>query len=254
MIPAIVQRAIAYMIERGEQGASLAPGDRTRLTQLLLTSARHDREHAKTIARLPLFRALERDGRERWCDLLALRQSVQAEGGERLLTALFPDQSPAEYTPEARIYILDEGERAFLGDILELSFRQPRRRVGARRGLDKLLREGPSLLRNRDLFALLRPSRHPLPDAALTVEERVFLVQLRAQLDNCDVAMCEGTGPIRRIGPDHKLLLPRESPRVKTAMIAIAKDPCWIYPALLALFDGRQFPERSRRRWKLLRS
>lgn len=251
LIPKIVAAAIEHMIAVGQQGAALAPADRSRLTRLLLHGARRDREQAKTIARLPLFRGLERDGRERWCDLLALRQSVQEEAGERLLIALFPDQDPAEFAPEARLYVLDESERALLGELLELGFRQPRRRVHGRRGLLKALRELPSQLRGQALFAALRPGGRPIPDATLEHDERTFLIQLRAQLEGCEVAMCTGSGPVRRIGAGpHKLLLPRQSARVKSAVVAVSQDPSWVYPALLALLDGRDFPERARKRWK----
>lgn len=251
LVPKLVEAAVEHMILVGQQSAALAPADRSRLTRLLLHGARRDREQAKTIARLPLFRGLERDGRERWCDLLALRQSVQEEGGERLLIALFPDQDPNEFAPEARLYVLDESERALLGELLELGFRQPRRRVHGRRGLTKLLRELPSLLRGRALFAALRPGGRPIPDGSLEHDERSFLVQLRAQLEGCEVAMCTGSGPVRRIGAGpHKLLLPRQSERVKSAVVAVSQDASWVYPALLALLDGREFPERARRRWK----
>jgi hypothetical protein len=251
LIPQIVEAAVAHMVRLGEQGAALPPADRSRLTRLLLHGARRDREQAKTIARLPLFRGLEPDGRERWCDLLALRQSVQEEAGERLLIALFPDQDPAEFAPEARLFVLDESERALLGELLELGFRQPRRRVLARRGLVRWLQELPSLLRGRALFSALRPGGRPIPDAGLDSEERTFLVQLRAQLEGCEVAMCTGAGPVRRVGPGpHKLLLPRESTHVKSAVVAVSQDPTWVYPALLALLDGRDFPDRARRRWK----
>jgi hypothetical protein len=252
LIPSIIEVAIEYMIRLGSGGAALPTSDRSRLTQLLLHGARRDREQAKTIARLPLFRGLERDGRERWVDLLALRQSVQDEGGERLLTALFPDQDPAEFAADARIYVLDESERALLGELLELGFRQPRRRVEARRGLSRLLREGPSMLRGRSLFGALRPGGRPIPDHSLSPDERGLLVQIRAQLESCEVAICTGTGPVRRIGSGpNKLLLPRESPRVKSAVIAVARDSSWVYPALLALLDGREFPDRARRRWSI---
>lgn len=251
LIPELIEAAIEHMIRVGQRSAALAVADRSRLSRLLLHGARRDREHAKTIAQLPLFRGLERDGRERWYDLLALRQSVQEEAGERLLIALFPDQDPAEYAPEARLFILDESERALLGELLELGFRQPRRRVQARRSLGKRLRELPSLLRGRALFSTLRPGGRPLPDAALDHDERNLLIQLRAQLEGCEVAMCTGRGPVRRLGAGpHKLLLPRESTRVKSAVVAVSRDPSWVYPALLALLDGRDFPERARRRWK----
>jgi hypothetical protein len=251
----IVSAAIEHMIALARDGASLSASDRGRLTQLLLHSARRYREHAKAIARLPLFRGLERDGRERWCDLLALRQSVQDDGGERLLSALFPDQDPAEFAADGRVYILDESERALLGELLELGFRQPRRRVEARRGLARLLREGPSLLRSRDLLLGLRPGGRPLPDAELEPDERSLLVHVRAQLEACEVAMCTGSGPVRRSSvkatPD-RLLLPRDSQQVRAAVRAVARDRAWVYPALLALLDGRTFPERARRRWKLV--
>jgi hypothetical protein len=244
-IPAIVDAVIAWMIRVGHDGARLGPRERSRLTQLLLQGARRDRERAKTIARVPLFRGLERDGRERWCDLLALRQSVQDEGGERLLTALFPDQDPAEFAPEARIFVLDESERALLGELLELGFRQPRRRVGGRRGLARWIHDLPQLVRGRGLFGALRPGGRPIPDAELDPAERLFLFSIRAQLEDAEVHMCTGRGPIRRRG--QHLLLPRGSAKVGAAVIAVATDPVWVYPALLALLEGQEFPERARR-------
>ena len=258
LIPTIVSAAIEHMIAivsgggDGAQGAQvrLEVSERARLTQLLLHAARRDRGHAKTIARLPLFRGLERDGRERWCDLLSLRQSVQEEGGERLLDALFPDQDPAEYAPEGRVYVLDESERALLGELLELGFRQPRRRVEVRRGLARFLREGPRL-RGRELLAGLRPRGRPLSDSDLEPDERHLLAMLRAQMSGCEITMCTGAGPVRRLrGPD-KLMLPRESDRVRAAVVAVGHDTAWVYPALLALLDGHEFPERARRRWSI---
>lgn len=249
IVPVIVSAAIEHMIAIVGEGR-LEASERSRLTQLLLHTARRDRGHAKTIARLPLFRGLERDGRERWSDLLALRQSVQEEGGERLLDALFPDQNPAEFAPEGRVYVLDESERALLGELLDLGFRQPRRRVEARRGLARFLREGPRL-RGRELLAVLYPRGRPLPDGELEPDERHLLGLLRAQMSGCEITMCTGTGPVRRLrGPD-KLLLPRESDRVRAAVRAVGHDAAWVYPALLALLDGREFPDRARRRWSI---
>jgi hypothetical protein len=249
MIPAIVSAAVEHMIALAGEGR-LEANERARLTQLLLHAARRDREQAKTIARLPLFRGLERDGRERWCDLLSLRQSVQEEGGERLLDALFPDQDPSEFTPEGRVYVLDESERALLGELLELGFRQPRRRVESRRGLARLLREGPAL-RGRELLAGLRPHGRPLPDTELEPDERHLLTVLRAQLGGSEITMCTGSGPVRRLRQPDKLLLPRECDRVRAAVRAVGHDAAWVYPALLALLDGHEFPERARRRWSI---
>ncbi len=251
MSDALVEIAVDCMIQLGSEGAALPAGDRSFLTQQLLYAARRRREQAKLIARLPLFRGLERDGRERWFDLLALRQSVHEEGGERLLSAIFPDQDLAEFAPEGRVYVLDESERALLGELLELGFRQPRRRVGQRRGLGRLFRDGLRL-RLRDLFAPLRPGGRPIPDAELDPDERHLLIQLRAQLEHCEVAMCTGSGPVRRrgSGPD-KLLLPRGSAQVRACVQAVALEPGWVYPALLALLEGREFPLRARRRWRL---
>lgn len=251
MLDRIVEVAVDRMIEMGSEGAALAPADRGRLGQQLLQAARKRREQAKRIARLPLFRGLERDGRERWYDLLALRQTVHEEGGERLLTAIFPDQDLADFAPEGRVYVLDESERALLGELLELGFRQPRRRVGRHRRLGELLREGVGV-RLHDLVLGLRPGGRPILDAELDADERHLLVSLRALLDHCEVAMCTGDGPVRRkgSGPD-KLLLPRGSAKVRGAVRALAHDPGWVYPALLALLEGREFPERARRRWRI---
>lgn len=252
LVPQIVNRAIEHMIELSKAGGRLDPSERTRLTQLLLQAARRDRGYAKTIARLPLFRGLERDGRERWCDLLALRQSVHEDGGERLLDALFPDQDPSEFSPEGRVYVLDESERALLGELLELGFRSPRRKVGGRRGLTRWLREGPRV-RPRELLLALRPHGRVLPDAELEADERHLLAMLRAQLDSCEIVMCSGDGPARRLRNPDKLLLPRASAQVRAAVRAVGSDPAWVYPALLALLDGHEFPERARRRWSIVK-
>jgi len=253
-IKPLVHAAIEHLITLGQRGPELAPADRRRLTQLLLYTARRYRGHAKVIARLPLFRALERDGRERWCELLALRQAAREDSGERLLCTLFPDQDPAQFAPEGRIYILDESERALLGELLEIGFRPPRRRMEAGRGLLATLRANVQLGRGRDLLNNLRPGGRVIADAELEPGERSLLASIRAQLDGCEVAMCTGGGPIRRLGagPD-KLLLPRESDEVRAAVVMVSRDPAWIYPALLALLDGRDFPGRARRRWSLAR-
>ena len=251
----LVNAAINHLIDLGQRSPSLAPEQRRRLTQLLLYTARRYRDHAKVIARLPLFRGLERDGRERWCDLLALRQSAREEGGERLLTTLFPDQDPTGFAPDGRVYILDESERALLGELLEIGFRPPRRRMeSGRSGLLATLRASVQLGRGRDLLIALRPGGRAIPDADLDAHERSLLTSIRALLDGCEVAMCTGNGPVRRLGagPD-KLLLPRESDEVRAAVISVSRDPAWIYPAMLALLDGREFPERARRRWSITR-
>ncbi|MCA9697247.1 MAG: hypothetical protein KC431_06965 [Myxococcales bacterium] len=250
-VQAVVDGAIGHMIDLCERGLVTDPRDRSRLTQLLLTGARRRRGQARTIAQLPLFRSVEPDGRERWSDLLALRQTVQDDHGEKLLTALFPDQDLAEFAPEGRVYILDESERASLGELLELGFRPPRRRLEHRRGLARLVRDGGRVLRGQGLLTALRPGGRPIPDGELTVAERGLLIQLRAALEGCEVAMCTGSGPVRRMqGARGKLLLPRGSRQVAHAVVAVSRDPGWVYPSLLALLDGREFPLRARRRWR----
>ncbi len=240
----IVGAAVDAMVELVRGGRAMSTRDRSRLTELLLQAARRDRARAKAIARLPLFRSLETDGRERWADLLGLRQTVQEEGEERWLCALFPDQDPAEFSPQGRVYILGEVERGLLGELLDLGFRQPRRAVQGRRG-------GFGRARVRDLIGVLRPGGRPIPDAVLDADEQQLLIQLRAHLDRCELTMCSGAGPVRRFGrgPD-RLRLPRESSLVRAAVVAVRRDPSWVYPTLLALLGGRDFPERARRRWR----
>lgn len=250
-IEAIVDAAVEQMIWLAQGNVPLSTDDRARLTQQLLQGARVRREHAKTIARLPLFRSIEVDGRERWSDLLALRQTVQEDDGERVLSALLPDQDPAEFAPEGRVYVLDESERALLAEMLDLGFRQPRRRVEPRRGLAGVFGGDEHHGRGRDWLNALRPGGRAIRDDELEKSERRFLARVREQLPRGEIAMCAGDGPVRRIGagPD-RVLLPRRSAEVRAAVTAVDRDPTWVYPALLALLGGRGFPERARRRWR----
>jgi hypothetical protein len=251
-LPALVDQVLELLLSATANGRELSREDRTRVTQLLLQAAR-DRERAPAVAQAPMFRGLEPDGRERWFDLLTLRSSVIEEGPERHLLALLPDQQPGDYVFSDRVFVLEEAERALLAEIFELRFRAPPVRNAAGLTYWGRLREsvGETKLWAKtsvaNIFDALRPGGHVLPPEELHEPERLLLSALRAQLDHRVLGLCRGSGSIRR-GP-HRLVLPRDNPEVQAAIRMVASDPAWVYPAVLALLDGREFPDRARRRW-----
>jgi hypothetical protein len=64
------------------------------------------------------------------------------------------------------------------------------------------------------------------------------------------VDFCAGGSRIHLTG-DGRLLLPRAHPTVEAAVQAVAHDPSWLYPALVALLGGRELPaEAVREAWQ----
>jgi hypothetical protein len=248
----ILEQCIEHLIALGERGPGLPVATRTRVSQLLLQAARR-RVHAGTIARLPLFHGVEMDGAQRFFDLLSLRQSVVEEAGERVLSALFPDQDPEVFTSQGRIFILDERERSLLGELLDLQFRPPQRRElrsSTWRRFGQALRSGLAF-RGADLrFALgeiFGGRRVELSESEMTEAERTCIAALRLHAEEREICLCEGTGPVRSSA--RRLVLPRGSTAVEACVQVVSRDPSWAYPALLALLDGRDYPKRARRNW-----
>lgn len=254
-IPEILDQAVLHLVELGERAPLLAPTVRTRAIQLLLQAARR-RIHSAVIARLPLFRGVEiDDGGERYFDLLALRQAVVEGGNDRHLLALFPDQDPRDFANVGRIFILDERERGLLHDLLDLQFRPPPRRTIAGHRLAHLghaIREtvGNHGRELRDVLrAWVEPRHHEVNESDLDAEERRCLAVLREVADGRAITICEGSGRVRR--RRDRLSLPRDNPEVRSCVAAIAHDPAWAYPALLALLAGQEYPSAARRAWSL---
>jgi hypothetical protein len=226
------------------------------VARLLLEAVRL-RRFAPEIARLPLFRGWERDAAARLVparfDLVGLRRAVDEASGTRSIPALLPDQDPDRFAVGAVVFVLDEAERAMLRDLMGLGFVAPRRRERAgrwRRGWASARRTVADLSR---AFAAMLPGHAPLPDAALTADERRFLVVARAALSGQrtrgtpvrDLVLCGGGGSVRRMAGS--LRLPRANPEVEACVRAVVRDAGLVYPALLALLDGRALPSAHAR-------
>lgn len=260
----LIEQAVGHMIKLGEDAGRRDEATRQRISQLLLEAAQQ-RRFAAEVARLPLFRGFVRDEAGElvptWFDLVTIRAAVEGDAGERTIVALFPDQDPAGFAIGSRTFVLDEAERARLGELLSLRFRQPRRKedaglwgrtVGA--GVRMLGDLGQSVL-----AALWR--KQPIEDALLTDHERRFLQVVRSALGGQrtagtpvrEIAICEGQGRVRRAGD--VVWLPRANPEVAACVSAVAEDPSWAYPALLTLLGGRALPSaHTRFAWTQARS
>lgn len=255
----LIGQAVDHMIALGKEARYLDSESRERVTKLLLEAARQRRRSAE-IAQLPLFRGFERDPAGELiptdCDLLAIRAAVEEDGGERVVTALFPEQDPADYAVGQRVFVLDENERSLLSELLGLRFRQPRRREDGgllSQALTGLSRSVGDL--GQGLVAAIW-RRTPVAEDELSTSEHRFLQVIRSALGGQRTAgspvrelhLCEGGGRIRRAGD--ALWLPRENGEVMACVEAVANDPTWAYPALLVLLDGRALPSaHSRFAW-----
>lgn len=257
-VETLIRQAMGSLVHVARDVAGYPEPARRRLARLVLQAMRR-RVLMPSMARVPVFRVIDAAG-ERTVDLMTVREEVLRGGPERLLTALYPDQRPERYALGTGLSLIaDETERSLLSELFGLRFRPPELRDGAhgllavwRRVVYGALRGGA---RAADL--LRHPLRRPpLPEQRLTPEERCFLHALRSHALGShrvvsEVHMCEGKGAPRRTADSPpQLLLPRDNPTVRACVQAVARDPAWVYPAWLAVLDGRALPPRSaRQRW-----
>lgn len=257
-VDALVRQAMGSLVHLARDVTGYPEHARGRLARLVLQAMRR-RLQVPSMARAPVFRALD-GASERWVDLLTLREQVQQGGADRVLTALYPDQRPDRYAlGTGLVLVADETERALLAELLSLRFRSPELRDGAHGLLAAWRRLVYGALRGgaRAVDLLRHPLRRPpLSEGQLGPDERLFLHALRShalggQRVVSEVHMCSGRGaPRRSADAPPQLLLPRDNPTVKACVQAVARDPAWVYPAWLAVLDGRALPPRSaRQRW-----
>jgi hypothetical protein len=245
LAPALADQALALLIAAARQ---LGPRDdrrRVPLARLALQAVRR-RQRRPEIERLALFRT-SCDGEERLVDLVTLAQLADRDGnGTRSLTALSPGDRADDHTPgNGPVLIADDAERSLLAEVLQVRFRAPGRRA-SRHSIGALVRRllhgfGRSFERMADLVR--SSGRPPLPDDALSPQERALLTGLRAELRARPgrlrgAVLCDGDGPVRRTGGrTPTLFLPRDNPTVMACVRAFAHDPGWlrlIHPALIA--------------------
>ncbi len=257
-VDTLVRQAMGSLLAVARDAAGHAEPDRRRLARLVLQAMRR-RVLMPSMVRVPVFRVVDANG-ERNVDMMTLRESLLRGSTERTLTALFPDQRPDRYVlGQSLVLIADQTERSLLAELFGLRFRTPELREGAhgvfamwRRMVYGVWRGGA-----RALDLVRHPLRRPpLAEEQLAPDERHFLHGLRShafggQRVVSEVHLCEGTGrPRRTADSPPKLLLPRQNPTVIACVQAVARDPSWVYPAWLAVLDGRALPPRSaRQRW-----
>lgn len=231
---------------------------RRRLARLVLQAMRR-RLQTPAMARLPVFRVVDGAG-ERNVDMMTLRQEVLSGGSERVLMALYPDQRADRYAlGGGLVLIAEETERSLLSELFGLRFAPPELRDGAQGLLAAWRRVVYGMLRGgaRAADLLRHPLRRPpLPEDQLAADERHFLHALRSHAFGghrvvSEVHLCDGNGAPRRTAETPPcLLLPRDNPVVRACVQAVARDPAWVYPAWLAMLDGRALPPRTaRQRW-----
>ena len=257
-VDVLVEQAVGSLLHVARDVSAYPEPSRQRLARLVLQAMRR-RSLMPTMSRVPVFRVVDGTG-ERNVDMMTLRQSVLRGTPERVLLALYPGQRPDRYAlGEGLVLIADQTERSLLSEIYNLRFRPPELRDGAHGLLAAWRRVVYGTLRSgaRALDLLRHPLRRaPLPEDRLGTEERHFLHMLRTHALGgyrvvSEVHLCEGRGaPQRTADSPPQLLLPRNNPTVRACVQAVARDPAWIYPAWLAVLDGRALPPRSaRQRW-----
>ena len=238
----LIDRAVRMMVQVADRLPALAEADRHRLGTLLLQAARRGLREEE-VRRLPLISPAGTEGR-----LLSLQELSELVGrrGSTFL-AVDPKDDPGDFLfdPETTLRVSNE-ERNLLSALLGVRFRSPaRRRLGALRR---------SAVRFRSAVAtVVRRSRglvgsRPLPEDALSSEERRLLAAIRIAAPNERVHLCAGGGAVRR--SRRGLIVPREHPAVAAGACAVAGDLTWLYPVLLTLWPDEAPPSEVREQWR----
>ena len=251
-VPNLVDQAAGLLSKLGSSGAVLSEPLRARVARLVLHGIRR-RLKVESLARAQVFRVVDGKG-PGLADLVALRDAAhRAPSGTRILTALYPNQRPEKYAlGNTPVLVADATERSRLAEIMNVRFRPPDPRDASGSWASSLQRLADSAGRGLSrVFARIRHpfSSPPIPPEKLQPHERVFVERLQTQLAGghrsqvLDVQLCRGNGPIRRTGgASSTLLLPVQNELVAAAIVAVNQDPKWVYPAALALLEGRGLP------------
>jgi hypothetical protein len=244
-LPVLVDQAAGLIAASAAQAAAWPEPARARLAHLTLQAARRNLR-PQEIERAAVFRTF--DGRQSaLVDLATLRRAATADGsGRRTLLALAPSEPSEDYAVGVEpVLQADDAERSLLAEVLSVGFRTPSRQESAyslAAFARRLLREARRLLLE-GLSLATHPLRKPaLPDLALSVTERAFLIALRERVrahpgrEVHEVVICAGDGRLQ--GPRGRppvLRLPRENPTVRACIRAFQADPRWLRMIHLAL-------------------
>ncbi len=255
-LESLVDASVSLTIELGERaGASeqestpaLPEEVRARVARLLLRAALK-RRRLSEVSGVRIFPLLDAQGRRLVSIDLVSRLVRVEEGGDCALDAVSPEEDPRRYAVAGRGALAISGaERALLGELLSVVFSRPP--ACARQGWKQRL-----TLAARRLPEMLRPSGScgtAVDAAELSAAERRLLSALAdAEGPFAGAELRTGAGRVQR-DSDGKLLLPRDNVLVRACVRAAESDAAWLYPAAVALLDGRELPDPELRRgWYL---
>lgn len=235
LLPALADAAAAELL-REAACAPVPAASRAPLRRLVLEVARARGAALAPARALRVFTTVDARGDALDGSLEELEVATRTGGGA--IPALFPGQDPRGFLFDARAWVLDATERARLAKLFAIAFRPPPPRP----------RSGGLSARMRTMIAALRRAASglgwtltfakPIAENDLTAGER----NLIAAMNDAGVAarFLAGDGPARvSAGALH---LPRANTVVADAVRAVAKDRGAVYPALLALAEGRILP------------
>jgi len=238
LLPGVVESA-AELVRRLAAGASdLEDGVRRRVAVLLMEWAATGigRQRALTI---PILR--RGDG-----TLVSLAQvaEVAGERGGRVESA----DVGAASGRDGGVLVLDSGERAALVRLLPVTLSGP---AAAPRPREASVRTSVRRWARTIRAAAARLLRRPLPSVELSEAERRFLDEIgRAWSDGPRVELVAGRGgALPAVALHGRVWLPRDCEDVAAAVAAVARDPGWVYPAVVALVDTAVPPPTLRERW-----
>ena len=254
-LPALIQQAVALIAQSAGRLPSFSEPQRARLAKLALQAVRR-KLGDEAIERVAVFRCIGPDG-PALLDLQTLRGLAAADPtGARTLFCLSPSQRPQSYAlGEDPVLVAGDAERSLLTEVLGVRFRTPSRRESSH-SLPAMAHRLARLLGRRlsswALFLRHPLRRPPLQDHALTPGERALITALRGKLKSepdaqvGGAAVCEGRGPLRRMGGRTPvLILPRDNPIVMASVRAFGADPGWLRLIYLALMGASGRSKRS---------
>ncbi len=240
VLPAVVDAAVGLLLRLAEGAGGLDEGVRRRVAALLMEAAGMglDRNRAFSV---PMLRRA--DGG--LVSLARVAEAAKARGGRVEAVETAAERAGQD---GAALLVLGPAERAALVRVLPVTLSgqpaRPRSRVGA---------FGSMLARaaGRARAALELVLRRTLNEHSLTELERRFMTELRRAWPEAPrVALVDGrTGRLPAVAVLGRIRLPREAAEVVAAVKAVAHDPRWLYPAVLALVDAGEPPPSMRERW-----
>lgn len=234
----LADRAVWMMVRLHGRFETMAPSARQRLSVLLLRSAKLGFE-ASEIMELPLIATLA--GEKPLLTLSEIGELGRKQGGR--IHAVAPDASVDDILADRGRTLVGSAEvRRLIAELAGVRLASPPRRRDSRwRRLRDVVSD-----RARSIWHGLRGGR-TVADRDLIESERRLLAMIRRALAPESVALGPGSGRPRRTAAGW--IIPRRHPALAVGARAIADEPAWLYPLVLALDLGEQAPAELRQSW-----